>query len=145
MGMKKGLLGSIIFLAMLTISCSKLPRYEKLADGIIVRLADGQTRAVKLRVISDEIIQVVATAVDTFSTSISLIVLPEVTGSPNWKFEESDKEVVLTTAKLKAHVLLASGKVKAPSFPGEVFSGVSVDQSSDCTYGVITKPYGVNT
>jgi alpha-D-xyloside xylohydrolase len=109
--MKKGLLGSIILLAVLTIACSTQPKYEKLADGIIVRLAEGPTKAVKLRVISDEIIQVVATAVDTFATSKSLIVLPEVTGSTNWKFEESEKEVILTTAKLKAHVSLASGKV----------------------------------
>src|SRR6478609_4025931 len=111
MSMKKGLLGSIILLAVLTISCSKQLKYEKLADGVIVRLSDGPTKAVKLRVISDEIIQVVAAAVDTFSTSKSLIVLPEVTGSTNWKLEESDSEVILTTAKIKAHITLESGKV----------------------------------
>ncbi|MEO7989173.1 MAG: TIM-barrel domain-containing protein [Chryseolinea sp.] len=109
--MKKDLLSCIILLTVLITSCSKEAKYEKLDDGVVVRLTNGQTKAVKLRIVSDEIIQVVASPTDTFSTSKSLIVLPEVKGSTEWKFEEKENEVTLTTGKLKAHVSLLTGEV----------------------------------
>ena len=118
--MKKEGLISIILVAALIVSCSKRVAYEKVSDGVVVRLKKGQTKAVKVRVFSDEIIQVVATPVDTFSTSESLVVLAEVTGSTDWKIEESENEVTLVTSKIKAHISLLTGDVSFRDLSGKV-------------------------
>jgi len=110
--MKKVGLAKIILFAGLIISCSKPGSYEKLSDGIVVRLANGaQAKAIKLQVISDEIIRVVASPTDTFSNALSLVVLPDLTMSANWKVEEATDEVSIVTPELKARVSLTTGEV----------------------------------
>ena len=68
----------LVGLVALTLSCAK-PTFEKLADGVVVHLQskEGQAKQVKLRVVSDDIIQVIASPVDSFSTRKSLMVVPD--------------------------------------------------------------------
>jgi alpha-D-xyloside xylohydrolase len=110
--MKNVVLANIILVAVALTACSQKSAIEKLADGVIVHPANGgTTKAVRLRVISPSIIQVTASAADTFATAKSLIILPEVTGSKDWKLEEADQKVTLITKALRANISLATGEV----------------------------------
>ncbi|HEY3401918.1 MAG TPA: TIM-barrel domain-containing protein [Ohtaekwangia sp.] len=118
--MKKVALAKIILFAGL-MSCSKPGSYDKLSDGIIVKPENDQnTKALKLQVITDEIIRVVATPTDTFSTAKSLVILPELKASSNWSVEETEGNVVLVTPKLRAQVSLADGQVTFLDAAGQV-------------------------
>src|SRR6188768_1259053 len=119
--MKKVALAKIILFAGLIMSCSKPGSYEKLSDGIIIKLDNSQNaKALKLQVISDEIIHVVATPADTFSTSKSLVVLPDLNASSNWSVEELEGAVVLVTPKLRTRVSLTDGEVTFQDAAGQV-------------------------
>src|SRR5688572_8852252 len=98
--MKKVGLAKIILFAGLIVSCSKPGSYEKLSDGIVVRLTNSQqAKTIKLQVISDEIIRVVASPTDTFSNAQSLVVLPDLKTTSSWKVEEAEGEVAIVTTE----------------------------------------------
>ncbi|HTE25403.1 TIM-barrel domain-containing protein [Flavitalea sp.] len=88
-------------------------------DGIVVHMknpGENKTRIVKLQVISDKIIHVTASAVDSFVSVPSLMtVLP---GKPaiKWTIKESSESVTLTTPALNTTVQLENGEV---SFTGK--------------------------
>jgi alpha-D-xyloside xylohydrolase len=138
--MRKVILSICVFLAALMLSCSK---FEKLSDGVVIKPSDGKgVKAVKLRVVSDEIIQVIATPADTFSREKSLMVLPNLDTSTNWKAEESDGVVHITTPKLHARVSLTTGEVeftdasgqpllKEKAGGGKTFEPVSIQGEND--------------
>ncbi|MBT1689908.1 DUF4968 domain-containing protein, partial [Fulvivirgaceae bacterium PWU37] len=117
--MKKVILANLIVLAGL-VCCTPEKDFEKLADGIVLKPTQGQaTRAVRLRVVSDGIIHVTASAADTFSTARSLIVLPELEGKNDWKLEETDDALVLVTRSLRATVKRATGEVSFADSTGQ--------------------------
>ncbi|SHH16626.1 alpha-D-xyloside xylohydrolase [Chryseolinea serpens] len=119
--MKNVVLANIILMVVALTACSQKPAVEKLTDGVIVHPAKGgTTKAVRLRVIAPSIIQVTASAADTFSTAKSLIILPEVTGSPDWKLEEADQELTLITKALRANISLSTGEVSFSDSTGQV-------------------------
>lgn len=103
----------------LLLSCAK-PSFEKLTDGVVVHLTGdaGQTKQVKLRVVTDGIVQVVASPADTFSTTPSLMVLPDAGAKTNWSVEETTETVTLITSELKATVTLATGEVTFTDLAG---------------------------
>lgn len=107
----KNLLSSVILMTLLLLSCSDKGHYQKTDDGIVVTLS-GTTKAVKLQVVSNDIIRVTATPVDSFPTAKSLAVLPELKIQSSWNVEESKDEVVLATTSLRAHVSLSDGRVR---------------------------------
>lgn len=98
-------------------SCSK-PRYEKLEDGILFHPAIGESKQVKLQVISDKIIRVVASPTDTFSKEQSLVVLPG-SSKPEWKISGDKDKVTLSTKSLQASVVLATGEVSFADSTGK--------------------------
>ena len=104
---------AIIFsLTWLLIGCSERTKVEKLSNGVIVRPTEvSGTKAVKVTVVSDKIIHIVATPVDTFSSAKSLIVVPGVSEMPEWRIEESTDEVNLITPKISAAISLLTGEV----------------------------------
>lgn len=111
--MRRLIQAHIILLLLACASCATRPAYEKVADGVVVRFKDGaQAKAVRLRVISPNIIQVVASAADTFSTSASLMVLPTV-GKVDSRFTlaESGDLVSLVTPALQASINITTGEV----------------------------------
>jgi alpha-D-xyloside xylohydrolase len=119
--MKKVVLANIILVAVALSACSQKSAVEKLTDGIIVHPANGGTaKAVRLRVISPSIVQVTASAADTFSTAKSLIILPEVSGVSDWKLEETDKKLTLITSALRATISLETGEVSFADTTGQV-------------------------
>ncbi len=99
------LMGAILF------HCAGQNRVEKTTDGIIVRLNNSDARTIKLQVVSDEIIHVLASPTDTFSTSRSLMTLSNLKLSSNWQVEENKDYVSVITPKLRVHVLLSTGEI----------------------------------
>src|SRR5687768_14729022 len=111
--MKKLYLLTAFFIVLLIAGYQKHPDYETTPDGVIVRVDYGKgTRAVKLRVVTDRIIQVVASPGDTFSTRKSLMVLPDLQEKGEWKVSSANGEVTLTTSALKANISLRTGEVR---------------------------------
>lgn len=141
--MKKVVIANIVLLSGLLSSCSQPIKYEKLVDGVVVHpVKGGSSNVVRLQVISEAIIHVTASAADTFSTTKSLIILPEVTGSSaDWRLEEGKDEVSLITQVLHATVSLVTGEVifsdttgmvllKEKQGGGKTFTPVTIDNEN---------------
>lgn len=89
-------------------------RYEKTSDGIIVypqKELSGNAAAVQLRVISDDIIRVVASPEKAISVRNSLIIAYNVNSIPVFSVEEKNDRVLLSTKNIVASVSLATGSV----------------------------------
>jgi alpha-D-xyloside xylohydrolase len=100
-------------------SCTK-PAYEKLSDGVLVQIKGEGARQVKLQVIADNIIHVVASPYDTFSRDKSLAVLPDLKIPTKWDAVKSENNVTLSTKSLRATISLISGEVSFADSTGKV-------------------------
>ncbi|RAV99481.1 TIM-barrel domain-containing protein [Pseudochryseolinea flava] len=109
--MKRRLLAKIILCVLLLKACTPGPKFNKTDDGVIVHLSTGDAKVVQLKVISDKIIQVLASPVDSVKQQKSLIVLPESTTKTAWSVKESPDFVTVATAELQAQVSLSNGVV----------------------------------
>lgn len=119
--MKKIVFASIILMAGLILSCSQPENYETLEDGIVVHPSDNNNaRAIRLQVISDEIIRVLASPVDTFSTQKSLVIVPDLKTTSTWKVEKGEGSVSIVTPKLRTQVSLSTGVVTFLDAEGKV-------------------------
>lgn len=104
---------SVLLGVLLLGSCGKRQTYDTLGDGVVIHVSDttGGTKLVRLQVVSKDIIHVTATAVDSFSTAKSLIVLPGPEKPVSWKATEGGGQVTVTTSALQARVSLSTGEV----------------------------------
>jgi alpha-D-xyloside xylohydrolase len=113
----------VIFLVSFStgVSAQEPPRYIATADEIAVfpdKKLSGNAQIVNLRVISDNIIRVIAApqkAVRNPNNSLSVIHAPRKT---EWSSEEINGKLVLTTKALKATVSLSSGAVSFSDLKG---------------------------
>ncbi|HYG18182.1 MAG TPA: TIM-barrel domain-containing protein [Ohtaekwangia sp.] len=106
-----------------TAACSRKGAFEQTQDGIVVHLKSpgaNETRRVGLDVMNDRIIHVRASALDTFSTEKSLIVLPEAKTEVSWSVVETDSTVAIVTSSLQASVSLINGAVTFTDASGKV-------------------------
>src|SRR5260221_477169 len=101
---------SSLLLYLILGACTR-PTYEKLKEGIVVHLKGDQAKQVKLLVISDKIIHVMASPTDTFSTEESLVVLPSSKSIVESRTTEDKNKVTLSTKSLSASVSLTTGEV----------------------------------
>ncbi len=114
--LKKQLLiiGTSVLLSSMLWSCSD-SGYKVIDNGIVVQLEQKQSSdasLVKLEVVSDDIIRVVATPEKEFSERKSLIIVPQKNNNVKYDVVKENNEVVITTSKVKATVSLITGKVK---------------------------------
>jgi alpha-D-xyloside xylohydrolase len=79
--------------------------------GLIVTPADGAQRRVRLEVRTDRTLRVTSVANADLDLPNSLMVVNAAAARPAFKVEKRDGKVLLTTAKVVAHVSLASGAV----------------------------------
>jgi alpha-D-xyloside xylohydrolase len=116
------LLANFILLILLFGRCQTTPSIAKLEDGIVVRPSSESASAkqVRLRVISENIIQVVATPSDSFSTVKSLMTVPGLKGSDAWILNESETEVSVQTSAIRAVVSRLTGDVRFTDTTGKV-------------------------
>ncbi|MDO9376600.1 MAG: glycoside hydrolase family 31 protein [Ferruginibacter sp.] len=118
------------------------PGFTKLPDGIIVKLkspAFESARIVRLQVITDHIIRVTASPLDTFSTEKSLMISGKTRKVATWRLAETANELTLATAEIKASInkqtaeisftdktgkpILREGSTGAKSFREHVLDG----------------------
>lgn len=108
-----------LFAVFLFASCSN--SYEKVEDGIIVRVRDNTptgAKKVHLEVVNDDIIHVRATPIDKFSQRKSLISVAESNKTSNWSVEEQEDAVLLKTNRLIANVSLSTGEINFSDIDG---------------------------
>ena len=115
--------------------------YIKLADGIIVRIANAKSaaaRLIKIEVIADNIFHVTATPLDSFYTETSLILDDKKRPAVKWEIKESEGEVILFTQNVQAKIIISTGEVsfldKAGNLVlqeanggGKTFTGTTLD------------------
>lgn len=105
-----------ITLLLLPIFASAMPSggIFKLADGIIVTVKDirkNSPRLVKLQFITERIIHVTASPVDSFLTDKSLMIADKERTPVKWDLKESATEAMISTAFINAKILLATGEL----------------------------------
>ncbi len=89
-------------------------RYVKTDDGIIVyptAAFSGNSHFVKLQVVSENIIRVIASPFDKLSDRKSLITVYGIPSSATWNITEDETKVTLKTKKLTAIVTVETGAV----------------------------------
>jgi alpha-D-xyloside xylohydrolase len=118
--MKKTALANIIFLLTLA-ACSRNPAFDQTSDGIVINLPaqPGKPSKIKLQVISDKIIRVVAAPADSFSTTKSFMVNTPSSKS-RWDVEEAGNEITLSTSEVKAKVDKTTGEIVFSDKKGNV-------------------------
>ena len=89
--------------------------YQKESDGIIFKLKqqkETDPRLLKIQICSDEIIRVIASSVDSFSTRASLMVNKTNWEHVNWSIKEEGSIVKISTSKITVAVDSISGKLE---------------------------------
>ena len=115
---------NIYFIGLLLItlfSCQK-KSFEKTQDGIIVTLPqnDSVRQKIKLQVVNDKIIHVLATAAQDFSTEKSLITVPGLNYSNEFTVSEESLNVTLSTDSLNVKINKQTGEIVFSDKNGKV-------------------------
>lgn len=100
------------FAGLFSAGCGNQTGYKRTSDGLIVKVqSENGNQSVKLQVITDDIIHVIASPSDTFSSRQSLMVLPGLKTEGNWDIKHDENEVSIITGSLRASVSLQTGEV----------------------------------
>lgn len=112
-------------LSALLLSCATIASaasYTKSTNGITVKLdnqADEAVKLVKLQVVNDNIIRVVATPEDQFPTKKSLIIVPQ-KAKANFTVEEAGNTVIVKAKNVQAVVDKQTGRITFKDASGKV-------------------------
>lgn len=122
-----------LLLAAMSVNMTVAAVYTRLNDGVIVNTPDCNVR---LRVVDEKIIRVSATPADSFPADASLVVLPA-KSVPHFTLSESDGNIIVSTAQIKAVVSEKSGavsffdkdgkKILQENQQGRTFTPISVE------------------
>ncbi len=129
-------MASLILLTM----CAQT-RWQKTDDGVTIKLKSknaGVPQQMNIEVVNDNIIHVVASPVKEFSGEKSLCVIDRNVSAPPFEVKQVVDSLIVTTARIKAKILLSSGQViftdknnrkilVEPKGGGKTFNPVSVD------------------
>ena len=121
--------------------------FEKTSKGVLVKLksTSGKTaKIIRLDVINDQVIRVVAAPTMSISDQKSLCVIERSGSNPVFSVTEGKDKVVISTSKIKATVSLITGQViftdtenkvilKEPSDGGNSFTPLTVEGSKGFT------------
>lgn len=112
----------LLFVAVIFCGCSNLS-YVKTTDGISVSLkqnSPNDVRHIRLQVLSDDIIHVSASPAKKLPNFESLITATNNKKTTDWTVTETNDSVVLSTATIKAIVLLKTGEITFTDKKGKV-------------------------
>jgi len=117
----KFLLASALFLFTM---CSQ-PSWNKRDNMVVIKLkpVNTETRLLKLEVVNDEIIHVVASPGKEFSAAKSLCVIDLNLPVPEFDVKQVNGSVIVSTGKIRASVSLATGQVIFADSTGKVLLG----------------------
>lgn len=118
--MKRILLLPLLFLVV-SIQVQAAPPYTITDDGVLVYPdphLSGNAQVVKLQVVSDHIIRVIASPFKELQPQQSLAVLP-LAFKPKWEIKESGNKIILTTTALVATIDPVTGAVAFADLEGK--------------------------
>ncbi len=102
----------MLIVSFFAIACST-KNYETLDDGVLIKLTKAtDVRSIKLEVISENIIHVLASPTSKFSKDKSLMIVDREKTEVDWNLEEIENNLVLSTSKLKVEISLETGEIK---------------------------------
>ena len=97
-------------------------KVDKQTDGVVIHLPQANqdaTRTLRLQVVSNKIIHVQASPLDSVSSQKSLMVVPQ-TGSPvKWQYREMKGQGILSTSELTTTVSLTNGEIRFADATGQ--------------------------
>ncbi|MDF7810635.1 TIM-barrel domain-containing protein [Hymenobacter sp. YC55] len=99
------------------------PSVKQLQDGVLITLPkpnDNAVRTIRLHVVSDNIIHVQASPLDSVSTRQSLMTVAPTGAAPKWQFKQKKGQGVVSTGALNATVSLTTGEVVFTDTKGRV-------------------------
>ena len=115
------LISCVALLPALGASAQKA-KVDKQADGVVIHLPQANqdaTRTLRLQVVSNKIIHVQASPLDSVSSQKSLMVVPQ-TGSPvKWQYREMKGQGILSTSELTTTVSLTTGEIRFADATGQ--------------------------
>jgi alpha-D-xyloside xylohydrolase len=88
--------------------------WEKTSNGVLLHpksKTEKSAKAIRLEVVNDQIIRVVASPTDQFSTSKSLCVVDQSSAPTKFEVAEQNDSIILSTSKIKAKVSIETGSV----------------------------------
>jgi alpha-D-xyloside xylohydrolase len=88
--------------------------WEKTEDGVIIKLKSERSEIphrMKLEVVNDQIIHVIASPVKSFSTEKSLCVVDRSSPVPAFSVKQIKDTLIVSTARIRAKVSLVTGQV----------------------------------
>ncbi len=107
---------------LLSISCTLLfgQTVQKEQDGIVFTPQAGKSGKIKIKVWSDNIIQVIANPTNGFSTRESLIITENQFKTPDWKVVETDKLIEVSTNSITARIDKLTSKIEFVDMAGKL-------------------------
>jgi alpha-D-xyloside xylohydrolase len=97
-------------------------RVEKQANGIVIHLPQTSldaARTLRLQVVSDKIIHVQASPLDSVSSLQSLMVVPQTGPAAKWQYREKRGQGIISTSDLTATVSLTTGEIRFADAKGQ--------------------------
>ncbi|HMJ68366.1 MAG TPA: TIM-barrel domain-containing protein [Cyclobacteriaceae bacterium] len=89
----------LLLTALTVLSCQQKPTYRKTSDGVIIKLSGNVVDHIKLRVIDENIIQVLASP-DSANTDNSMMVVPQAITPAAWDLAEIQDGFELKTSNV---------------------------------------------
>ena len=106
---------SSLFLILLLSGCIFFSNaYEKEGNGVLFKIKkqkETDPQILKIQICTEDIIRVIASPVDSFSTTASLMVDKTAWDPVNWLLNDEDNPVKISTSKLTVSVDTITGKV----------------------------------
>jgi alpha-D-xyloside xylohydrolase len=141
----------LILPAFLILTMCSQTVWEKKDNGVIIRLKSKDAeipKQIKLEVVNDDIIHIVATPVKSFSGEKSLCVIDSFNIRPEFEVRQEINKLIVTTKKIKAKVSLITGEVsfcdknnniilKEKNGGGKSFTPIRVEGTPGYTLGQI--------
>ncbi len=118
----------VCLLSVSTLTAHNIPPgdYSKVEDGIIVHVKRKMPNGVclvRLQAITDRIIRVTASPVDSFINTPSLITLPKKRTPVKWEVKEEKEQVILFTPALRVIISLITGEINFTDPAGKPILG----------------------
>lgn len=85
--------------------------YTKTANGLVTPIRSGAAKAIKLEVVNDNVIHVIASPTGDFKEEINMIKDTRTLPVPAFTIEEKGDTIILATATTRAYILKGTGEV----------------------------------
>ncbi|MBN2212884.1 MAG: DUF5110 domain-containing protein [Bacteroidales bacterium] len=113
---------TLLLIIPLILSCQS-GQIEELQDGLIIHPEDTITRLIKVQVIDEDIIHVIAGPEDQLDVRASLIALKPSPPFQEWNHTIQDKKVIINTEKIRTEISMITGEIMFKDTDGNIILG----------------------